>query len=151
MMDYQLPGLNGAETTKAMMSHKSNIKVLGLSNYDESVYVKNILNAGARGYVLKNIDANELIKAISTILKGKYYYSNEVAAQLLNAGNEALSDREFEILKLIAAGNTNKEIAHKLFLSKRTVDKHREHLLEKMKVKNTVGLLRKAKLRKFIE
>ena len=151
LMDYQLPKLNGAETTREMLRFNPNINILGLSNYDESIYVENIINAGAKGYVLKNIDANELIKAILDTLNGKNYYSTEIAAKLLNPDKQKLSIREFEILRLIAAEHSTKEIADKLCLSKRTVEKHREHLLRKMKVSNTAGLLRQAQLCKLID
>jgi len=162
LMDYQLPNLNGAEATQAMVDFKPGINILALSNYDESLYIKNILKAGAKGYVLKNIDSDELMKAITTILNGQNYYSNEVAVKLIHANDGSvktrkkssgknLSSRELDVLKLIAEAYTNKQIAEKLFLSKRTVESYREHLLEKMHVKNTAGLLKQAKKLKLID
>lgn len=166
ILDYQLPKQNGAETALSMLSCKPNINILALSNYDETLYIKNILKAGAKGYVLKNIDADELIKAITTILSGKNYYSNDVSNKLINLNDvvlehkpsrrkliteEKLSAREYDVLRLISEAYTNKQIADKLCISKRTVDKYRQHLLEKMHVNNTVSLLKQAKLLRLID
>ncbi len=162
IMDYQMPDMNGAETTREMVKLKPNINILALSNYDETLMIKDILNAGAKGYMLKNIDSDELIKAISIILSGKNYYSNEVAVKLIHANDDSIKDeknpskknlssRELDVLKLIAEAYTNKEIAEKLFLSKRTVESYRQNLLEKIQVKNTAGLLMQAKKLKLID
>lgn len=160
LMDYQLPKLNGAETARAMVSLKPGINILALSNYDETMYIKNILKAGAKGYLLKNIDADELIKAITTILSGRNYFSNEVAVKLIHESHTSvktkikhpikISSREQDVLKLIAEAYTNKQIAEKLLLSIRTIESYRQNLLEKMKVNNTIGLLKKAKKLKLI-
>src|ERR1035437_6495451 len=162
LMDYQLPNLNGAETIQVIVGLKPDINVLALSNYDESFYIKNTLRAGAKGYVLKNIDVDELIKAIITILNGKNYYSNDVAVKLINLDEgslkskrfllgKKLSARESELLKLISESYTSKQIAEKLHLSKRTVENYRQGLLEKMQVNNTPGLLKKARKLKLID
>lgn len=160
IMDYQLPKMNGSEATKAILEFNKDTKILALSNYDEYMYITNILKAGARGFVLKNIGPDELINAIETIISGKNYYSNDVAIRLINPMNDngymplnlnerenklnLLSKREIEILKLIACEFTNEEIANKLFISKRTVDTHRQNLLNKLNVKNTAGLVKHA-------
>ncbi len=151
LMDYRLPKLNGAETTRAMLAHNPDLNILALSNHDETAFIENILEAGAKGYLLKNIDPDELIKAMTAIWKGKNYYCNEVAAKLLSPDKAKLSERQFQILRLIAKENTSEKIADILFLSRRTVDKHRQHLLQKFKVGNTAGLLREARLRKLID
>ncbi len=162
LMDYQLVNLNGSETTKALVKLKPEIKILALSNYDESLYIDNIMNAGAKGYILKSIDVDELIKAITTILNGQNYYSNEIAVKLISHSKDFLKvkknllknkigERELEILKLIAESYTNKQIAQKIFLSKRTVDNYRYRLLKKMSVNNTISLLKKAKMLKLID
>ena len=83
IMDYKLPGLNGAEATKKILLFNQNIKILALSNYDEYICITNMLEAGAHGFVLKNIGYEELISAITTILSGNTYYSNEVALKLI--------------------------------------------------------------------
>jgi DNA-binding NarL/FixJ family response regulator len=137
------------------------LKVLGLSNYDEYVYALDMLKAGAKGYVLKNVDAADLLSAIEQIMEGKVYYSNEIANKLINhklkqllledesAATYALqenqesplSSRELQIIKLIANQLTNEEIADKLSLSKRTVDNHRQNMLNKLQLRNTAGLV----------
>jgi DNA-binding NarL/FixJ family response regulator len=159
IMDYQLPRLNGADTTRMIISNKPESKILALSNYNEFMYIDNIIAAGAKGFVLKNIGPEELINAIEAILNDKNYYSNDVAIKLINFKNDgydkwkihgrfqkvdSLSKREMEILKLIVSEFTNEEIAIKLFLSKRTVDTHRQNLLNKLRIKNTAGLVKYA-------
>ena len=136
--------------------------VLALSNYNDFGYISSFLEAGAKGYILKDINSWELVKAIASLLKGKNYFSNEVALTLLRAKNnfksggrsltqQKFSDKERSILKLIARGLTSKQIAIKLFISKHSVDKYRKQLLAKMKVKNAVGLLTKARKLKLID
>lgn len=153
LMDYQLPNMNGADTVKSLVIYKSNIKILALSNYDEYTYITNIMKAGAMGYVLKNIGPDELIQAIETILAGKNYYANDVAIKLIDIESSSkkmfsashdlgITKRELQILKMIVSEMTNDEIAKKLELGKRTVDSHRQNLLNKLRVKNTAGLVK---------
>lgn len=84
LMDYQLPNLTGAETTQRMLLYKSETKILALSNYDEYSYITEMLNAGAKGYVLKNIGPEELTNAIEKIINGGKYYSNDVSVKLIH-------------------------------------------------------------------
>lgn len=157
IMDYQLPGISGFQATESILKKYPTQKIIALSNYDEFSTIKEMLDAGVQGFILKNISSDELIKAIRTVLKGRQYFSNEVAIQLLeyNQSNQkktseaedimsCLSEREIEILKLISLEKTNQEIAEILYLSKRTIDKHRQHLLEKFNTNNTVGLIKRA-------
>jgi DNA-binding NarL/FixJ family response regulator len=154
IVDYQMPGISGAETVKSIMMYRPESKILALSNYDELSYISNMLNAGAKGYVLKNIEPSQLLLAIQTILDNRPYYSNEVAVKLLDAERNnirtgtpesyGLTKREMEILKRIALEMTNDEIASDLKIAKRTVDSHRQNLLNKLHVKNTVGLIKAA-------
>jgi DNA-binding NarL/FixJ family response regulator len=154
LIDYQLPGMTGTETLQKIHLYKKDIKVLVLSNYDEYSYVRSMLDEGANGYILKNIDPSQLIHAIQSVLAGTPYYSNEVALKLIDSSRHAdklisinksgLSKRELEVLKMIALEMTNDEIAKSLFISKRTVDTHRQNLLKKLQVKNTVGLIKAA-------
>ncbi len=159
IIDYRMPGISGAETITRILRYKSNIKILALSNYDELPYIQGMIDAGAHGYVLKNIEPAQLLLAIKTILSGKIYYSNEVATKIIEGPQkeiisntervQKLTKREIEVLKLIAMEMTNEEIAEALILGKRTVDAHRQNLLNKLNVKNTVGLIKfayKAKL-----
>ena len=154
LIDYQLPGLTGPETLQKIRLYKKDIKVLALSNYDEFSYVRSMINEGANGYILKNIEPSQLVHAIESVLSGKSYYSNEVALKLIESAKNSdkpesleksgLSNREVEILKMIAWEMTNDEIAKSLFISKRTVDTHRQNLLKKLRVKNTAGLIKAA-------
>src|SRR5258705_4026396 len=154
LIDYQLPGMSGIETLQRIRLYKKDIKVLALSNYDEFSYVKSMIDGGANGYILKNIEPSQLINAIQSVLAGIPYYSNEVALKLIDSAKNpvqtiltrksGLTKRELEILKMIALEMTNDEIAKSLFISKRTVDTHRQNLLNKLSVKNTAGLIKAA-------
>ena len=160
LIDYQLPKMTGAETVEKIILYRPNTKILALSNYDEVTYVNNMLNAGARGYILKNIEPAELLMAIKTILNNKPYYSNEVAVKLIEnekvkpkpvpADKFGLTERELLILKMIAQEMNNDEIAGSLNVSKRTIDSHRQNLLYKLNAKNTAGLVKAAYLLKLI-
>jgi DNA-binding NarL/FixJ family response regulator len=113
-----------------------------------------MMDAGAKGYILKNIDPPQMLSAIRSVLENKTYFSNEVATQLLEADKKEriralwqlneLTKRETEVLKMIAMELTNEEIAEKLSIGKRTVDAHRQNLLRKLHAKNTVGLIKAA-------
>jgi DNA-binding NarL/FixJ family response regulator len=154
IVDYQMPGISGAETVKSIMMYRPESKILALSNYDELSYISKMLTAGALGYVLKNIEPSQLLLAIQAVLDNRPYYSNEVAIKLLDAERNnirtstpesyGLTKRELEILKRIALEMTNDEIANDLKIAKRTVDSHRQNLLNKLHVKNTVGLIKAA-------
>lgn len=161
LMDQQMPGLSGSETVAQIIKLKPDAKILAVSNYDEFAYITEMLKSGAKGYVLKNIGPDELMKAIDTILAGKNYYANDVAIKLINVNSinhissmseirDGLSLRELEILKMIASEMTNEQIAKKLSIAKRTVDSHRQNLLNKLNVKNTVGLINYAYRHKMI-
>jgi DNA-binding NarL/FixJ family response regulator len=148
LIDYQLPKMTGMETVESILLYKPETKILALSNYDELTYINNMLKAGVNGYILKNVEPVELIAAIKTILNDKVFYSNEVAIKLIeskkrtvsNIDKYSLTKRELEILKLITAEKTNDEISALLCIAKSTVDSHRQNLLNKLGVKNTVGL-----------
>tara|TARA_B100000780_G_scaffold233437_1_gene173593 strand:- start:39 stop:713 length:675 start_codon:yes stop_codon:yes gene_type:complete len=157
IMDYQLEETNGAVLTKSVINLYPNQYILTLSNYDDHNYAGNMLKAGARGYVTKNLSAKGLVEAIDSVLKGKVYFSLRLANELiehrilgkssieLNADNPSLSrlsKREVEIIKLICDQLTNEEISKMLFLSKRTIDNHRQNILNKLGMSNTAGLVR---------
>lgn len=154
LLDYQLPGMSGTEILQKIRLYKNDVKVLALSNYDELSYVNSMINEGVNGYILKNIEPSQLVHAIESVLSGSSYYSNEVALKLidsaknsdkpLQASKSRLTNRELEVLKMIALEMTNDEIAKGLFISKRTVDTHRQNLLNKLHVKNTAGLIKAA-------
>jgi DNA-binding NarL/FixJ family response regulator len=154
IVDYNMPGISGAETVLRILRYKPDLKILALSNYDELPYIQNMIDAGAKGYVLKNIDPPQMLTAIRTVLDNRIYYSNEVATKLLDGSKKVkassfrqiqdLTKREVEVLKMIAMEMTNEQIAEKLSIGKRTVDSHRQNLLHKLHAKNTVGLIKAA-------
>ena len=154
IMDYQLPKINGCDATISILIDRPSTKILAVSNYDEYMHIINILRAGAKGFVLKNIGPEELLNAIETILGGKNYYSNDVANKLINFDPDipktsaflkteySITKREMEILKFIVLGKTNMEIANELCISSRTVGSHRQHLLHKLNAKNSIELIK---------
>jgi len=154
LMDISMGETSGIDTTKKVLEKYPEIKVLVLSMHNESDYIINVINEGACGYLLKDCGSIELIKAINEVHKGNIYYSQEVAgimAKYISNKNKRkqnsdikLTNRESEILKLIANEYTNPEIAAELFISIRTVDTHRRNILEKLGVKNTAGLVKYA-------
>jgi DNA-binding NarL/FixJ family response regulator len=154
IIDYRLPGMTGAETVQNILKYKPGMRILALSNYDELAYIQSMLSAGAMGYILKNIDPTQLHSAIKTVLDNKQYYSNEVAIKLIDGHTQGLAKppvqrnrltrRELEVLRLIAMEMTNEEIARQLSVGKRTIDTHRQNLLQKLHAKNTVGLTKAA-------
>lgn len=161
IMDYKMSDTTGLETIRRIRRFKPLMKIIILSNYDELAYVESVRDAGAKGYLLKDIESVELFKAITTVLDGGIYYSNEIALKLIESkeNNETanrlmkakLTKREIEILKLIAMALSTKEIAEKLFISIKTVDSHRQNLLHKLNVKNTAGLVKAAYKMKLLD
>jgi DNA-binding NarL/FixJ family response regulator len=158
LMDIDMGATSGIDATREVKKIYPSVQVLGLTMHEEQDYIVNMLEAGASGYLLKNAGREELLSAIHTVNKGDSYFSQKVSATLLHAISKQketpgarinkahipLSDREIEVLKLIAQEHSNGEIAEKLFISVRTVDTHRRNLLEKLNVKNTAGLVKYA-------
>ena len=149
LMDVAMPELNGIEATRRMVAANSRLKVLVLSMHKEAVYVREILRAGARGYILKDAIDTELVSAVRSVAKGDGYISPAVSGALLSDYRkdvtdpvDLLSGREREVLQLIAEGKTNKEIANKLNLSVYTVDSHRGKIMEKLNLHSTGELVR---------
>jgi DNA-binding NarL/FixJ family response regulator len=156
LMDINMPGMDGIELCAVIKDKYPGIFVLGLSTFNQGVYIKKMMEHGASGYILKNSSREELMKAIQTVNAGGIFFSGEVGESLKAYQHNdisklpELSRREKEILGLIAEGYTNPEIAEKLFLSSFTVDSHRKNLLAKLEVKNTATLIRLAVERKLI-
>ena len=149
LMDVAMPELNGIEATRRMVEANSRLRVLVLSMHKEAVYVREILRAGARGYILKDAIDTELLNAVRSVSKGDGYISPGVSAALLNDYHQStanpidlLSSREREVLQLIAEGKTNKEVATRLNLSVYTVDSHRGKIMEKLNLHSTGELVR---------
>ena len=145
--DYNLPGMDGLDLVKAVKRILPEIKVIILSQHDEVHLVKEILKEGVHGYILKKDTHIELVSAIKQISKGKMFMSNEINQMLVESLNfpeehKLLTDREREILKLIAQEYTNKMIAEALFISERTVETHRKNIFRKTKTNSLVGLIK---------
>lgn len=146
LMDINLPDMNGIDLCKEVREKYPSILILGLSTFNQQAIIRNMMDNGASGYVLKNADKEELLEAINTVASGKVYLSMEAASSLKESGNEVpvITRREKEVLLLIAEGLTNTEIAEKLFISIPTVNTHRKSLLEKFDAKNTAILISRA-------
>ncbi|MBN2806455.1 MAG: response regulator transcription factor [Prolixibacteraceae bacterium] len=149
-MDIDLPGTDGIEITREVLKSHPSINIIALSMYADEVYYLPMIEAGAKGFILKNSGFDDVENSIKRVMAGKYYYSQEILSGLISARNRKkhqqkknndLSERETEILQSICLGLSNIEIAEKLNISKRTVDKHRENILQKTKTKNTAGLV----------
>jgi DNA-binding NarL/FixJ family response regulator len=156
LMDISMPDMSGIELCAALKKKYPGIFILGLSTFNQGLYIKKMMENGASGYILKNTSKEELIKAIHAIYEGSIFFNGEVGEILRTYQRSAIVDlpiltrREKEILGLIAEGNTNPQIAEKIFLSQFTVDSHRKNLLAKLNVKNTASLIRLAVEQKLI-
>lgn len=147
LMDINLPDCSGIELCEIITKKYPNIKVIALSTHNQGTYVRKMLESGACGYLLKNADKHEIIKAIQTVYNGHNYLTFE-ADKALKYEKEhqsrvpKLTKREKEVLILIAEGLTNAQISEKLFISIDTVDSHRKNLHTKLEVKNTAMLIK---------
>ncbi len=152
--DINMPNYSGFKLVSEITEKYPNTKTLALSMHDETSVVSKILKAGAIGYLLKDTDKEELIQAVYKIANGEKYYSNSIKEALLDnlSKNEneiskfniKLSEREIEVLMLIAKGLTQQEVADKLFISPHTVVFHKRNLLSKLNAKNAIELIQKA-------
>jgi DNA-binding NarL/FixJ family response regulator len=156
LMDISMPGMDGVELCALMKEKYPGIMILGLSTFNQGLYIKKMVENGASGYILKNSSKEELIQAIHAVHEGHIFFSGEVGMALQEYQKSsmtelpALTAREKEVLELIAQGYTNPQIAEKIFLSPFTVDSHRKNLLAKLAVKNTASLIRLAVEKKLI-
>ena len=149
IMDVSMPELNGIEGTRRIVESCLRTRVLALSMHRDSVYVREILRAGAKGYLLKDADDGALIEAVRAVAKGEGYLSPAVADAVLDDYRkhvtnpiDLLTSREREVLQMIAEGNTNKKIANVLTLSVYTVQAHRGRIMEKLNVHSSGEIVR---------
>ncbi len=162
--DLHMPVIDGLEATKMIREHYPSVKVLGLTMDNELETIQAMLEAGASGYILKNTGKAELELAILQVMKGENYLSQSISAQLAQSlfqkkkavpeetsELEMLTERETEILKMIALENSNVEIAEKLFISPKTVETHRKNLMKKIGVRNSLGIYKFALKHKLID
>lgn len=155
LLDIHMPGKSGIELAGIISKKYPTVKMIALTNVDVLAQMKQMLQKGCVGYLLKDVSPEILVKAIETVSSGEQYLQEEFKIQLLNSlsginKKQLITRREKEILKLITEEHTNNEIAGKLFLSLRTVENHRNNLLQKLNVKNTAGLVKMAIQEGFI-
>mgnify|MGYP002640964218 CR=1 FL=1 len=161
-MDISMPVMNGLEATKFISAELPNTKILALTQHEEKEYVSQIFKYGGSGYLLKNSKKEEFIEAINSVMSGKHYLSKQISDQMINdlLSTEKdeplekainLTRREKEIIQKIADELSNQEIADELFISLRTVETHRRNLMQKLKLKSVVALLKYAAKHNIID
>lgn len=164
LMDIKMPEMNGIEATREIAKQHPKAKILALTMFDSEEYITGMLNAGAKGYILKNTGIQELIAAIKKVAAGETYFSETVTNVIMSmymvksapptptvsVSPKELTERELEILRYIASEKSNHEISEIMLISPRTVHSHRRNLMQKLGVKNTVGLVRYAIQHGFI-
>ncbi|SFF03006.1 two component transcriptional regulator, LuxR family [Chitinophaga sp. CF118] len=152
MTDLKMPLMDGITATRALLQRNASSKIIALSMFDEEELIVEMLEAGAKGYLLKNADKQEIIEAITCVYGDNIFYCKQTSARLatlicksrFNPSREqppSFTEREIEIIRLICQQFTAQQIGDKIFLSKRTVEGHRTRILEKMNVKNTAGVV----------
>jgi len=165
ILDIAMPLMTGIEVARQLKKYSPDIKVIILSQYDDDEYIKELLLIGIDGYILKENASDDLIKAVEEVVKGNKYLSPQVTTKVVIGFNpdhsgdrkdvvtrfEQLTKRETEILKLIAEGKTNREIASLLFISEHTVKAHRTNIMTKMGMKNLTEVIRYAIKKGLIE
>lgn len=163
VLDIGMPLLNGIEATRQIVRRAPAVRVLILSMHSDQAYVTQAVQAGARGYLLKESAGAELLEAIAAVATGKSYFSPAVAQVVfddyvktlsekgITDPYDSLSEREREVLQLVAEGRSSKEIAELLSISPATVETHRAHLLQKLRLHNTVEVVRYASRRGIIQ
>ncbi len=133
LMDLRLPDMNGIEAMIAIRSEFPGARIIMLTTYEGDVEIQRALDAGARGYMLKSMPPKELLEVIRQVHAGKKRIPPQIAAQIAeHMSDEALTDREVEVLREIAGGNRNRDIAEKLFITEETVKVHIKHIMEKL-------------------
>ena len=164
IMDIAMPLMNGLEATRQIVRDVPKARVLLLSSYNDEEYVHQLTEAGAAGYLLKQTAANELITAIREVHRGNAYFSPAISRRLLDhcrlvsqngstvrSKNDTLTSRESEVLQLIAEGLANKQIAAELCISIKTVEKHRQQVMNKLVIHDVAGLTRFALANGIVE
>ncbi len=152
LLDVVMPDQSGLEVIPQLLHERPETKILVLSMQDDPQYVRQAFSAGASGYVLKEAADTDLVAAVREVAKGGRYVHPELGARLVAAETEAarraeedpLSDREREVLRLLALGHTNQEIAKQLYISVRTAETHRAHIMQKLRLESRAELVRYA-------
>ncbi|MDP2237347.1 MAG: response regulator transcription factor [Bacteroidales bacterium] len=149
LMDIEMPVMNGVEATRKAIEKYPGIKIIALTMFKEDAYIQSMIEAGVKGFLIKNIRKEVLDRALQAVYNGKTYYSEElwdyftksVTKEEKNESDLSLTRREMEVLALLAEGLNNKEIADRLFVSERTIVGHKSNLMAKTNTKNTVSML----------
>lgn len=155
IMDVGMPNLNGVDATKKLISTYPDLKIMALSAHSDGAIVAKMIKAGASGYMLKESAFDELIEGLNTLLDGRTFLCNKISKVVFSdyvgmvtnpmaKSGDGLSSREREVLQLVAEGHTTKEIAEVLKLSTKTIDSHREHIMQKLGIRNIAGLTKYA-------
>jgi len=154
IMDIGMPILNGVDATRILYEELAETRVMMLSMHSDKFYVKKALEAGAYGYLFKNCTYDQLIEAVNSVSRGKKYLSDKITEVLIedylskdedvSRDEQRLSERESEILKLMADGKSAKEISELLFISVKTVGTHKQHIMEKLNLRTTADIIKYA-------
>lgn len=162
LMDMQMPKLNGWEATESLLKKDKNLKVIGLSSYDDDIFIEQFILSGGRGYLLKDQEIGEVVDAIEEVHESGYYFSDRVPIQKIkrfihsdkinpNIKYTPLTNQEIKIVRMICEQLNTQEIADVLFVNKKTVETHRLRILNKLKIKNMAGLVMYAVKQKLVK
>ena len=156
LLDIAMPGLNGLEAARQIREQAPQVRIIVLTMYDDEAYLRQFLEVGAAGYVLKRAADTELVDAIRAVHRGESFISPSLTGRLIDSylkrpaalnaseGGAELSARETEVLRLVALGNTSQQIADQLYISVNTVETHRAHIMEKLGLRGRAQLVRYA-------
>lgn len=149
LLDINMPGMDGIETARLIRQRKPEIRIIMLTTYNDREIISEMVHIGVSGYLLKNSDKEELVEAIFKVMKGRHYFSEEVENIILEGLVEkeekevtSLTERELEVVQLLAKEYTNERIATELHISYRTVETHRKNIMQKTRSSNLAGLIR---------
>ena len=155
IMDVGMPNLNGVDATRQLLTQQPDLRVMALSTHSDGPVVAKMIKAGASGYMLKESAFEELIEGITALLEGKTFLCKKISKVVFSEyvgmitnpktkNGDGLTGREREVLQLVSEGHTTREIAEMLKLSTKTIDSHREHIMEKLGIRNIAGLTKYA-------
>lgn len=152
LLDINLPDINGIDLSKQLLKQNSELKIIALTNYEDTSFVKRMLKNGVHGYLLKNTDKIELAEALKTVLSGDIFLQKDIRKKILNQHPKSktndnglipkLTRREHDVLVAISEELTTKQISEKLFISPKTVETHRMNIMSKLGAKNSVGIIK---------
>lgn len=157
VLDIEMPEMDGVEVAKRIKKEYADVKILVVTMHEENEFIRQMLKVGIDGYILKDAGKEELIKALDTVKNGDKYFGQKVTENIMSSftrpktPSSNLSEREIDIIRLIADQKTTSQIAKQLFLSKHTVETHRRNILLKLGIKNSAGLVKYAMKKGLID